>query len=86
MFGFTYETQVNIVLASMAVHNYIRMSGSGDEAFDKAQQESYNPRIDVDDEGSGSNNEAQDSTSSRCRSDDLYMSPVRDMIARELIN
>ncbi|KAJ9561868.1 hypothetical protein OSB04_007028 [Centaurea solstitialis] len=86
MFGFTYETQVNIVLASMAIHNYIRMSGSRDEAFDKAQKESYDPRIDVDDEGSGSNNEAQDSTSLRPRSEDLYMSAVRDMIAGELIN
>ncbi|KAJ9556781.1 LOW QUALITY PROTEIN: hypothetical protein OSB04_011395 [Centaurea solstitialis] len=85
MFGFTYETQVNIVLVSTAVHNYIRVNGSGDKAFDKAQQESYNSRIDVD-EGSGSNNGAQDSTSSRRRSDDLYMSAVRDMIAGELIN
>ena len=84
--GFTYETQVNIVLASMGIHNYIRMNGRGDEEFDKAQQESYNPRIDVDDEGSGSNNETQASTSSQRRNDDMYMSAVRDMIAGELIN
>jgi len=47
---------------------------------------SYNPRIDVDDEESCSNNETQASTSSQRRDDDMYMSAVRDMIAGELIN
>ncbi|XP_024980614.1 uncharacterized protein LOC112517417 [Cynara cardunculus var. scolymus] len=83
--NYTYETQVNIVLASMAIHNYVRMNGSFDEAFDMAQQESYNPHIDIDDEGCGSNNEAHENTSFRRRSDDLYMSVVRDMIAGDLI-
>ncbi|KAJ9556395.1 hypothetical protein OSB04_011009 [Centaurea solstitialis] len=77
--SFTYDT------TSMAIHNYIRMDGRRDEAFEIAQQESYNPRIDVDDERSGSNNETQDDTSSSRKVDDLYMSAVRDMIAGDLM-
>ncbi|KAJ9543555.1 hypothetical protein OSB04_023262 [Centaurea solstitialis] len=84
--GFTYETQVDIVLASMAIHNFIRIDGRRDKAFEIAQQESYNPRIDLDDEGSGSKNETQDGTSSSRKVDDLYMSAaVRDMIAEDLM-
>ena len=84
--GWSYETQVQVVLASMAIHNYIRMNGRGDEAFHTAQLESYDPRIDVEDEGSGSNNETQDCTSTSRKVDDIYMSAVRDMIAGELMD
>ncbi|KAL4587426.1 hypothetical protein LXL04_000297 [Taraxacum kok-saghyz] len=41
--NFTYDDQVKIVLASMAMHNYIRKAGIIDEAFNTAQQESYEP-------------------------------------------
>ncbi|KAI3771087.1 hypothetical protein L6452_02241 [Arctium lappa] len=87
--NYSYETQVNIVIASMAIHNYIRLNGSFDEAFDMAQQESYNPHTggtNGNDEGSGSNNEMHENESSRRKLDDLYMSAVRDMIAGELMN
>ncbi|KAI3782587.1 hypothetical protein L2E82_12638 [Cichorium intybus] len=82
--NYSYETQVNIVLASMAIHNYIRKHGSFDEAFDKAQRESYNPAVDVDTQVRGSNNEANEDTSSRRKADDLYMNAIRDTIARDL--
>ena len=76
--NYACETEVNIMLASVAIHSYIRTSGSFNKAFQMAQQESYNPNIDVDDEGCGSNTETHENASSHRRSDDLYMSAVRD--------
>lgn len=82
--NYTYETQVNIVLASMAIHNYIRLDGSFDEAFNRAQQESYNPRNDVHSQECSNNNEANEEASSRRKDDDLYMRRIRDKIAEDL--
>ncbi|KAJ0437641.1 putative harbinger transposase-derived nuclease domain-containing protein [Helianthus annuus] len=79
--NYTYETQVKIVLASMAIHNYIRKKDTCDEGFTMAEQESYTPN-----NGRGSNdiNEVNEDTSTQHRIDDLYMSAVRDMIAGDL--
>ncbi|CAH1445357.1 unnamed protein product [Lactuca virosa] len=41
--NYKYKNQVRIVIASMVIHNYIRKFGMSDEAFNRAQQESYNP-------------------------------------------
>lgn len=82
--NYSYETQVSIVLASMAIHNYIRKKGQFDEAFHMAQRETYNPSQDFDKEVSNSINQTQDGTSSS-GSKDLYMSTVRDAIATYLM-
>nr|KAJ0202393.1 hypothetical protein LSAT_V11C600322010 [Lactuca sativa] len=73
--NFDFETQVKIVLASMAIHNYIRMI---------AQEESYIPR---NDEGPNDGIEPHDEVSSRQRrNEDMYMSAVRDMTAGHIFS
>ncbi|KAD3337085.1 hypothetical protein E3N88_32605 [Mikania micrantha] len=52
--NYKYEHQVSIVIASMAIHIFIRKAGMFDEAFNKAEEESYNPRE------VGSSNEVHD--------------------------
>ncbi|XP_023743161.2 uncharacterized protein LOC111891338 [Lactuca sativa] len=82
--NFDFETQVKIVLASMAIHNYIRMSGSCDATFQIAQEESYIPR---NDEGPNDGIEPHDKVPSRQRRNvDMYMSAVRDMIAGHIFS
>ncbi|XP_023746291.1 uncharacterized protein LOC111894443 [Lactuca sativa] len=77
--NFNFETQVKIVLASIAINNYIRMSGSGDATFQIAQEESY---ISHNDEEPNDGIEPHDELSSaQRRNDDMHMSAVRDMIA-----
>ncbi|CAI9284493.1 unnamed protein product [Lactuca saligna] len=62
--NFNFEMQVKIVLASMAIHNYIRMRGSGDATFQIAQEESYIPRNDErHDDGVEPHNEVSSSLS-----------------------
>ncbi|GJT02439.1 putative nuclease HARBI1 isoform X1 [Tanacetum coccineum] len=82
---YPYETQVDIVIASMALHNYIRMKNNTDDAFHMAQQETYNPNQDFDTGGSINETTEDTSSSRRDRDNDLYMSAVRDMIADELL-
>ncbi|KAL4564921.1 hypothetical protein LXL04_028997 [Taraxacum kok-saghyz] len=71
--NFTYDHQVKIVLASMAMHNYIRKTGIIDEAFNTAQQESYEPT-------------RRPSTRPTGNEDSLWMTAYRDMIAEEIMN
>ena len=80
--NFTYDHQVKIVLASMAMHNYIRKAGIIDEAFNTAQQESYDPTP------CPNTNGAQEGPSTRLtgNEDSLWMTVYRDMIAEELMN
>jgi len=72
------------VLASVAIHNYIRKKDACDEGFNKAQQESYTPNNGIDGRGSSDINEIDEDTSTQRRIDDMYMSAVRDMIAGDL--
>ncbi|CAI9303036.1 unnamed protein product [Lactuca saligna] len=82
--NFDFETQVKIVLASMAIHNYIRMSGSGDAAFQIAEEESY---ISRNDEGPNNGIEPHNEVSStQRRTEDMYMCAVRDMIAGQIFS
>nr|KAJ0207751.1 hypothetical protein LSAT_V11C500252800 [Lactuca sativa] len=82
--NFNFETQVKNVLASMAIHNYIKISGNGDAAFQIAQEESYIPR---NDEGPDDGVKPHDKVSStQRRSDDMYMSVVRNMIAGQIFS
>nr|KAJ0206815.1 hypothetical protein LSAT_V11C500294150 [Lactuca sativa] len=82
--NFDFETQVKMMLASMAIHNYIIMSGSGDATFQTTQEESY---ISCNDEGHDDGIEPHDEVSSgQRRNDDMYMSAVRDMIAGQIFS
>ncbi|XP_035841417.1 uncharacterized protein LOC110919634 [Helianthus annuus] len=83
--NYSYETQVDIVIASMAIHNYIRMKGHFDEAFNKAQQETYRPSRDVEGDTSIRINGAQEDITTRRRQDDVYMSSVRERIAKNIM-
>ena len=83
--NYPYETQVDIVIASMALHNYIRMKDSSDDAFHTAQQETYNPNEDRETEGSINEMTEDTSSSHRDIQNDLYMSTVRDVIADDLV-
>ena len=83
--NYSDETHVNIVIASMAIHNYIRMKGHFDEAFNKAQQETYRPTRDVESDTSIRITGTQEDITTRRRQDDLYMSSVRERIARNIM-
>ncbi|XP_071727634.1 uncharacterized protein [Rutidosis leptorrhynchoides] len=83
--NYSYETQVNIVIVSMAIHNYIRMNGHFDEAFNTAQQENYRPTQEFNVESSTSTTMTLEEPCTSRRADDLYMSVVRDEIARNLM-
>nr|KAJ0207449.1 hypothetical protein LSAT_V11C500265540 [Lactuca sativa] len=75
--NYKYKNQVKIVIASMTIHNYIKKIG----AFNKAQQESYNPI-----RGDTSSEVYEEGPNTRRTSDaDLYMTAVRDIIAQDII-
>ncbi|KAI3744360.1 hypothetical protein L1987_57439 [Smallanthus sonchifolius] len=79
--NYKYEHQVSIVIASMAIHNFIRKVGMFDEAFNRAQQESYNPT-----QGGTSNEVHEEGPSTRrTNNDDLYMAAIRDIIAQDIM-
>ena len=72
---------MGIVIASMAIHNYIRKVGRFDEAFNRAQQESYNPT-----EGGTSIEVHEEASSSRrTNNDDMYMAAIRDVIVQDIM-
>ncbi|KAL4556017.1 hypothetical protein LXL04_038652 [Taraxacum kok-saghyz] len=85
--NFTYDHQVKIVLASMAMHNYIRKAGIIDEAFNTAQQESYDPTP-CPNTPCPNTNGAQEGPTRRPmgNEDSLWMAAYRDMIAEEIMN
>ncbi|XP_071726752.1 uncharacterized protein [Rutidosis leptorrhynchoides] len=80
-----YKTQVNIVIAFMAIHNYIRMNGHFDKSFNTAQQENYRPTQEFNIESSTSTTMTLEEPGTSRRVNDLYMSVVRDEIARNLM-
>ncbi|KAL7601258.1 uncharacterized protein LOC128126144 [Lactuca sativa] len=72
--NYKYKNQVRIVIASMAIHNYIRKVG-------RAQQESYNPV-----RGDTGSDVYEEGPSTRRTSDaDLYMAAIWDIIAQDII-
>ncbi|KAF5799785.1 putative harbinger transposase-derived nuclease domain-containing protein [Helianthus annuus] len=77
--NYTYEHQVSIVIASMAIHNFVKKCGMFDEAFNTAQQESYNPR--------GTSDELHEEVPSTNRTDDdgMLMAAIRDAIAQDVM-
>nr|KAJ0213570.1 hypothetical protein LSAT_V11C400227530 [Lactuca sativa] len=78
--NYKYKNQVKIMIASMAIHNYIRKLGRFDEEFNRAQQESYNLI-----RGDTSSEFYEEGPSTRRTSDnDLYMAAIRDIIAQDI--
>ncbi|MFS7928001.1 hypothetical protein Hanom_Chr04g00315771 [Helianthus anomalus] len=77
--NYTYEHQVSIVIASMAIHNFVKKCGMFDEAFNTAQQESYNPR--------GTSDELHEEVPSTSRTDNdgMLMAAIRDTIAQDVM-
>lgn len=86
--NYTYEHQVSIVIASMAIHNYIRRDATGDEAFNRAELESYNPGNVRRRRRNTSNEDSEEGPSVRRgnRAADTHMAAVRDMIAEQINN
>nr|KAJ0208832.1 hypothetical protein LSAT_V11C400208480 [Lactuca sativa] len=79
--NYKYKNQVKIVIASMSIHNYISKVGRFDEAFNRVQQESYNPI-----RGDTSSEVYEEGPSTRRTSDDdLYMAAMRDIVAQDII-
>lgn len=79
---FSIETQRNIVIASMAIHNYIRKKSSSDNAFQVAEKEGYRPEDVI---GGGDDN-VVDWGGSTSVSNGLVMQAMRDNIALRISN
>ena len=71
---------MGIVIASMAIHNYIRKVGRFDEAFKRVQQESYNPT-----DGGTRYEVHEDPSTHHTNNDDMHMAARRDVIAQDII-
>ncbi|XP_076936894.1 uncharacterized protein LOC143604238 [Bidens hawaiensis] len=79
--NYTYNYQVSIVLASMAIHNFIRKAGRFNEAFNTAQLQSYNP---VED-GASNEDEEDVLATNRTGDDVMLMTAIIDVIAQEVM-
>ncbi|CAH1436191.1 unnamed protein product [Lactuca virosa] len=79
--NYKYEHQVSIVIASMAIHNYIRKTGRFDEAFNRAQQESYIPAHNR----TSSEGDEEGPSTHRTSNDNSYMATIRDIIAQDIM-
>ncbi|XP_060213693.1 uncharacterized protein LOC132640898 [Lycium barbarum] len=79
------DTQRDIVLATMAIHNYIRKKCNVDDAFQTAENESYIPLVDYNDIGTTSraNNVDVEDVGEQ---NDVYWMGFRDMIAIDISN
>ncbi|XP_060189259.1 uncharacterized protein LOC132618217 [Lycium barbarum] len=79
------DTQRDIVLATMAIHNYIRKKCNVDDAFQTAENESYIPLVDSNDIGitSRANNVDVEDVGEQ---NDVYWMEFRDMIASDICN
>ncbi|XP_059301778.1 uncharacterized protein LOC132053679 [Lycium ferocissimum] len=79
------DTQRNIVLATMAIHNYIRKKCNVDDAFQTAENESYIPSVDsndIDTTSRANNVDVEDVG----EQNDVYWMGFRDMIASDISN
>ncbi|CAH9106077.1 unnamed protein product [Cuscuta europaea] len=80
--NYTIATQIDIIVASMAIHNYIRMKHSQDDAFLVAQNEAYDPHEEVDPQDVPF---TQGEGSSSQRSEDVvHMNAIRNIIANAI--
>nr|XP_033510943.1 uncharacterized protein LOC117275744 [Nicotiana tomentosiformis] len=77
------DTQRDIVLATMAIHNYIRKKCKVDNAFQEAENERYVPRVDPDIGRSTRVNVADEENVENQGDDNIWMA-IRDMIAQDI--
>ncbi|XP_060170797.1 uncharacterized protein LOC132601748 [Lycium barbarum] len=79
------DTQRDIVLDTMAIHNYIRKKCNVDDAFQTVENESYIPSVDSNDIGTTSraNNVDVEDVGEQ---NDVYWMEFRDMIASDISN
>nr|KAJ0212458.1 hypothetical protein LSAT_V11C400193170 [Lactuca sativa] len=79
--NYKYEHQMSILIASMAIHNYIRKTGRLDETFNRAQRESYIPTHNrISSEG-----DEEGPSTHRTSNDNSYMATIRDIIAQDIM-
>ncbi|XP_076938002.1 uncharacterized protein LOC143605954 [Bidens hawaiensis] len=79
--NYTYDHQVKIVIALMAIHNFNRKAGWFDETFETAQQEFYNPIED----GHSDEDHKEVPATNRTGNDVMFMAAIRDVIAQEIV-
>jgi len=78
--SFPMAKQSKIIMACMALHNFIRQSGMMDDLFDLCDQdENYDPN--------GEASSSQANNANRCQGDeDQHMNQFRDWIANGLFS
>ncbi|GAA0148288.1 hypothetical protein LIER_36691 [Lithospermum erythrorhizon] len=80
MSNYDIDTQTEIVLATMAIHNYIRKKGVNDNAFEMAETENYVPT------SVGANsNKPEVNEDDEIGEDHLIWMEVRNKIARDIV-
>ncbi|KAH0661850.1 hypothetical protein KY290_027766 [Solanum tuberosum] len=80
---YNIDTQRDIVLATMAIHNYIKQKCNVDDAFQTAEDERYIPSVDSEFGTSSSTNNIEKNMEEQS---DTYWMRLRDMIANEIGN
>jgi len=81
--SFPVEKQKKIIIACMALHNFIRDSALSDELFQMCDEdEEYMPEVDSSSSSSSSSEEVHNRGPS---SDDVDMCAFRDFIANSLM-
>lgn len=80
---YNIDTQRDIVLATMTIHNYIRKKGNVDDAFQTADNEWYIPSVDSDvGTTSRANNINEENMGEQ--NDYTYWMGLRDMITNDI--
>uniref|UniRef100_A0A1S4DC76 Nuclease HARBI1 n=1 Tax=Nicotiana tabacum TaxID=4097 RepID=A0A1S4DC76_TOBAC len=77
------DTQRDIVLATMAIHNYIRKKCKMDNAFQEAENERYVPRVDPDIGRSTRVNVVDEENVENQGDNNIWMA-IRDLIAQDI--
>ncbi|PHT60893.1 hypothetical protein T459_35256 [Capsicum annuum] len=81
---YNIDTQRDIVIATMVIHNYIRKKCNTDDAFRTAENERYIPTVDSD---VGTTSRANNIDGENVREEsDMYWLGLRDMIANDICN
>uniref|UniRef100_A0A3Q7G4M7 DDE Tnp4 domain-containing protein n=1 Tax=Solanum lycopersicum TaxID=4081 RepID=A0A3Q7G4M7_SOLLC len=80
---YNIDTQRDIVLATMAIHNYIKQKCNVDDAFQTAEDERYIPLVDSEFGSSSNTNNEENNMEEQ---NDTYWTGLRDMIANEIGN
>ena len=75
---FKFSTQVRLVCATMAIHNFIRRNSRSDAQFEEAEKESS-----IDEDNCHQNQE--DSSSSFTASSSARMNRIRDTIRNKIV-